>query len=163
MCIDIYIYIYTCIYTYMYRYVYIYIYMCYVYIYIDIHIDLHMYNIYIYIYVLLAVADASSAVASSLYLVMSRKIVLRMIIASARSPMHAGRADVRETTRWSGMRMRGGQNTVGNLVELLGLKKAYRGLQFTGTCVNNREYGFIEFEISNNTISTVFRQPHRPV
>ena len=55
--------------------------------------------------------------------------------------------------------LRGWRNTVANLIELLWLKQTYHGLQFTCICVNNRGYSFIEFETSNNTISTVFRQP----
>ena len=37
-------------------------------------------------------------------------------------------------------------------------RKAFHGPQFTGTCRKQRVYGFIEFEISYSTVSTVFRQ-----
>ena len=38
--------------------------------------------------------------------------------------------------------IRGWRNTVGNLIEICWLKKAYHGPQFTGTCVNNRGVRF---------------------
>ena len=38
-------------------------------------------------------------------------------------------------------------------------QKTYHGPELTGICIKFTEgYGFIEFEISNSTISTVFRQ-----
>ena len=43
-----------------------------------------------------------------------------------------------------------------------GSKKTSRGPRFTGIRVTNRgRYGFVEFEISNRTVSTVFRQPQK--
>ena len=33
--------------------------------------------------------------------------------------------------------LRGWRSTIGNLIEIVWLKKPYRGSQFTGTCVNN--------------------------
>ena len=39
------------------------------------------------------------------------------------------------------------------------VSKANHGPQCTGVCVKIGGYGFIEFEISNSTISAVFRQP----
>ena len=39
------------------------------------------------------------------------------------------------------------------------VKQNYHGPQCTGVRVRHRGYGFIEFEISNSTISIVFRQP----
>ena len=56
------------------------------------------------------------------------------------------------------MTLRGWRNTVGNLIEFAWLKKACHGLQFIDICVAEA-YGFIEFEMSHNIISTVFCQP----
>ena len=55
---------------------------------------------------------------------------------------------------------RGWRNTVGNLIEIVWLNKTCHGPQFTAICGKNNEgYGFIEFELSNSTTSTVFGQP----
>ena len=42
----------------------------------------------------------------------------------------------------------------------LGLNKGVsHGPQFVGTCMKTEGYGFVNFKISNSTISTVFHQP----
>ena len=48
---------------------------------------------------------------------------------------------------------------VENSSNLCGPTRTYHGPQFTGICVKNMGYGFVEFEVSNRTISTVFRHP----
>ena len=55
--------------------------------------------------------------------------------------------------------MRSWLNTVGSLIEFVWLnKKPITGSNLPAR-VKHRGYGFIEFEISSITISTVFRQP----
>ena len=55
---------------------------------------------------------------------------------------------------------RGWRTTAGNLIDILWLTKSNHEPQCTGHMPETqRGYGLIEFEISNSTISTVFRQP----
>ena len=62
--------------------------------------------------------------------------------------------------------MRGWRNTVGDLIELLGLesygwlRKACRGLQFTGMCAKNSDSSNSRFQTV--LVQTVFRQPLSP-
>ena len=53
--------------------------------------------------------------------------------------------------------LRGWRNTVGNRVEVVWLKQTCYGPHFAGTCMKHRGHGFGEFEISNSTVSAVFR------
>ena len=55
--------------------------------------------------------------------------------------------------------LRGWRNTVGNLIEICWLKMPIMGLDLLVYVRNAEVYGFIEFETSNGTIATVFRQP----
>ena len=48
---------------------------------------------------------------------------------------------------------------VGNLNELFLFRKADHGPRFADICAKKEGYGFNELEISNSTISAVFRQP----
>ena len=54
---------------------------------------------------------------------------------------------------------RGWRNTVGNLNHICWLKQPIAGLDLLVYARTTEGYGFIEFEISNSTISTVSRQP----
>ena len=55
--------------------------------------------------------------------------------------------------------MRGWRNTVGNLNEFFCSETPITGLDLPIYARKKEGYGFNEFEISNNTISAVFRQP----
>ena len=59
----------------------------------------------------------------------------------------------------SGAYMSGWRNTVGNLIETCWPKTTTTGLNLLIYAWNTGGYIFIEFEISNSTISTAFRQP----
>ena len=69
-----------------------------------------------------------------------------------------------EGPRWSSHKgqcaaVTGWQNTVGSLIKSFWLKQPITSLNLFVSMWNTEGYGFIEFEISNSTISKVFRQP----
>ena len=105
---------------------------------------IHTYYIYIYTYIYI-------------YIYREREIYTHSYIDGASLELLSQTTfAAREHLGMETVCLRGWRNTVGNLIELLGLNKTtYHGPQSTGICVTKTEgYGFVEFEISNTTIPT---------
>ena len=86
--------------------------------------------------------------------------ILGSMMTKAPPPTLASLPPCAPPVQMEGAGLRGWPKSVGDLIEMCWVRKACNGPRFTDTCVDKTEgYGFIEVEISNSAISTVFHQP----